>query len=134
MLLKIKKIQKKGLIGKPTFELHPELVLSDNERKLIKHYGLQTQQLASKKRVSMFGNPSETETTINVEELWNGDSYKCKSLEEVIDYRNKLIEACKNLRVFLAVAETFEGTEVIDIDALLSEDSEEDVIEELEEL
>lgn len=78
MLLKIKKSQKKGMMGKPTFELHPELVLSDHERKLIKHYGLHKQQLASKKMVSMFGNPLETETSINVEELWNGDSYKCR--------------------------------------------------------
>ncbi|MFL0805557.1 MAG: hypothetical protein K6L81_17720 [Agarilytica sp.] len=133
MFLRIRKSQKKGVMGKTTFELHPELVLSDHERKLIKHYGLQKQQLASKKIVSMFGNPLETETSINVEELWNGDSYKCKSLEEVINYRNKLIEACKNLKVFLDVAETFEGVEEIDIDALLSEKLTEENIEELEE-
>lgn len=55
------------------------------------------------------------------------------NVEEVINYRNKLIEACKNLRIFLEVAETFEGTEVIDIDALLSESNEGEVIDELEE-
>ena len=130
MLLKIRKTQKKGVLGKPTFEIYPELVLTEREKKLIKHYGLQKQQLASKKMVSMFGNPLDSELSINVEDLWNGDSYKCKSLDEVIDYRSKLIEACKNLRIFLEVAESFEGVEEIDIDSLVYESPEEELEEE----
>jgi len=125
MLLKIRKTQKKGVLGKPTFEIYPELVLTEHEKSLIEHYHLQMQPLASKKMVSMFGNPLDTELTISVEDLRKGDSYKCKSLAEVIGYRSRLIEACMNLRIFLKAAESFEGVEEIDIDALINDNSDE---------
>jgi len=101
--------------------IQPELVLSAEERELVKHYGLEEQVLTSKKLVGLFGSALEGDAMVTVGQLLRGDSFKCKSLEEVISYRTKLIEACKNLKIFLEVARTFGGVEAIDIDALLDD-------------
>ena len=124
MMLKIIKSQKKGLMGGPSFELRPELFMTDDEVRLIDHYGLQNQPLASTKVVSAFGgNPIESAVTFI--KLTSGIIYKCKSLTEIIVCREQLIEACKNLKALLIAAASFEDTEEIDFDALLV-DVEED--------
>lgn len=120
MKLKIKKSQHKGLIGKPAFSVTPELILTDEERELIAHYKMQKQVLFSKKAISILGNPTDDLINVTVDGLLNGDSYKCKSLDEVITYKNSLIEACQNLKVFLDVARSFSGEESYDIDEMVA--------------
>ena len=121
MKLNIKKSQHKGLIGKPSFSITPNLFLTDEEIDLINHYKLQKQVLYSKKTLSILGNPTENEISVSVEGLMKGDSFKCKSLEEVISYKNSLIEACQNLKLFIDAARSFTGDEEYDIDEMITE-------------
>ncbi len=93
MKLKINKFQTKGLIGKPSFEVRPEIELSEEERELIRHYKLQHQILLSRKLTNIFGKVSNNEVSVTVDQLLGGDVYKCKDLDEVISYTDSLVEA-----------------------------------------
>ena len=122
MLLKITKSFKKGMMGGSTFELRPELVLNEDEVQLIDHYGLQDKPLASIIADSL---GARNESDITVMKLASREIYRCKSLAEVMEYRERLIEACENLKALLIAAASFEGTEEIHIDALLVDVEEE---------
>jgi hypothetical protein len=48
---------------------------------------------------------------ITVDSLQRGQHIECKSLEELREAEDALIEACKTLKAYLAVATTFDGRE-----------------------
>jgi hypothetical protein len=48
---------------------------------------------------------------ITISSLSNGQHIECKSLDEVMGAEAALVDACTNLRAYLDVAATFDGTE-----------------------
>jgi hypothetical protein len=50
---------------------------------------------------------------ITVDSLQRGQHIECKSLEELLQAEEALMEACKNLRAYLDTAASFDGREVL---------------------
>ena len=65
--------------------------------------------------VNIWGQPTDYLIDVKVMNLLSGQSYKCKSLAEVISYSESLKEACETLKTYLEVAKSFGGQEVIEI-------------------
>ncbi|MBV9670040.1 MAG: hypothetical protein JOZ43_03700 [Acidobacteriales bacterium] len=51
--------------------------------------------------------------TVTVDSLQRGQHIECKSLDEVVGAEQALIEACQNLKGYLATAATFDGKEQV---------------------
>lgn len=50
---------------------------------------------------------------ITIESLQRGQHIECKTMEELLDAEERLLEACKNLKSYLDIATTFDGREVL---------------------
>jgi hypothetical protein len=120
MKLAIVSSQSKGLMGGVSFEVKGRVELTPQEQELIRHYKLEGTVVLKKKAKNIWGQVTDVEVSVLVKNLLSGDSFKCKSLDEVISYRESLISACRNLKSYLDVARTFDNEEIIDIDALLA--------------
>lgn len=115
MKLLLAKNQSKGLMGGVSFEVKARVELTQEEQELVKHYKLENEVLLSKKMVGFWGQPLDQTVQVSVKNLLNGENYKCKDLGEVIAYSDSLKSACKTLWVYLNVARSFGGQEVIEI-------------------
>jgi len=115
MRLRIIKGQNKGMLGGVSFQVQAQVELSDEERNLIQHYKLEKEVVLSKKLIGFWGQPLDVSVSVTVQKLMQGDTYKCKDLNEVIGYRDSLMEACKTLKGYLEVARSFGGEEVVEI-------------------
>jgi hypothetical protein len=120
MKLRLVSGQNKGLMGGVSFEVKGRVELTPEEQELIRHYKLEGSVVLKKKAKNIWGQVTDTEVSVLVKNLLSGDSFKCKSLDEVISYRESLISACRNLKSYLDVARTFDKEEIIDIDAMLA--------------
>lgn len=114
MKLILTKDQSKGLMGGVSFEVKAQVQLTEEEKKLIQHYKLE-KEILLQKRLIIWGQPTDHLIDVSVMNLLSGESYKCKSLEEVISYSDSLKEACKTLKIYLEIAKSFGGQEVIEI-------------------
>lgn len=56
---------------------------------------------------------SSLRLNITIRNLERGHHIECKSLEELLAAEEAIMEACQNLRVFLDIAATFDGSEVV---------------------
>jgi hypothetical protein len=115
MKLILTKDQSKGMMGGVSFEVKAQVQLADEEKKLIQHYKLEKEILFQKKMVNIWGQPTDHLIDVKVMNLLSGQSYKCKSLDEVISYSDSLKEACETLKTYLEIAKSFGGQEVIEI-------------------
>lgn len=50
---------------------------------------------------------------ISIASLWRGQHVECKTLEELLGAEDAIMEACRNLKAYLATAATFDGGEVL---------------------
>lgn len=115
MKLLLTKAQSKGLLGGVKFEVKARVELTDEERELVRHYNLGDEMLLSKKRSNIFGQLTDDEVSVTVNDLIHEETYKCQDLGEVMTYSNDLVEACETLKAYLEVARGFGGEEVIEI-------------------
>ena len=128
MQLKIKRSQKSGLTGTPIFILDVMAELSDEEHELVKKYRLKNllvytseaadQNLAKANAGSWAGLGGTfmdrlTKRSFSLGDLVNGQHIECKDLNEVIGTENQVHIACQNIRGYLEVAKSFDGTEHI---------------------
>jgi len=114
MKLILTKEQSKGIMGGISFKVTAQVNLSYEEKELIKHYKLE-KEILFRKRMVFWGEPTDTFIDVKVIDLLAGETYKCKSLEEVMNYSSSLKEACETLKIYLEAAKTFGGQEVIEI-------------------
>lgn len=119
MKLALVSSQSKGLMGGVSFEVKGRVDLAPEEQQLIRHYKLEGSVVLKKKAKNIWGQVTDMDVAVSVKNLLSGDSFKCKSLDEVISYRESLITACRNLKAYLDVARTFDNEVIVDIDALL---------------
>ena len=129
MKLLLTKAQSKGLLGGVKFEVKAKVELTDEERELVRRYKLEDETLVSRKVSNMLGQLADSnmvgeltggkftgrEVSITVTNLINGDTYKCKDLNEVMNYSDQLVDGCETLKAYLEVARGFGGEEVIEI-------------------
>lgn len=128
MQLKIKRSQKSGLTGTPIFILDVMAELSDEEHELVKKYRLKNllvytseaanQNLAKAEAGNWAGLGGAfmdrlTKRSFSLGDLVNGQHIECKDLDEVIGTENQVHIACQNIRGYLDVAKSFDGTEQI---------------------
>lgn len=64
-------------------------------------------------KAAALGALSAMKLRITVNSLQKGQHIECKSLDELLGAETAVIEACKNLRVYLDTAATFDGREVL---------------------
>ena len=64
-------------------------------------------------KAAALGALSAMKLRITVNSLQRGQHIECKSLDELLGAEAAVIEACKNLRVYLDTAATFDGREVL---------------------
>lgn len=111
----LSKNQSKGMTGKINFSVYARAEMSEDATNLIRHYKLQNEILFQKKMVNIWGQSTEHLIDVRVKHLLNGQSYSCKSLDEVISYSDSVKSACKVLISYLKVASSFGGKEIIEI-------------------
>lgn len=114
MKLYLTKDQSKGMIGAVSFEVVAKVHLTEEESDLIKYYKLDNEILVQKKMVNIWGQLTDHLIDVRVKHLVNGQTYKCKSLDEVISYSESLVSACTTLRNYLEIANSFGGKEVFE--------------------
>jgi hypothetical protein len=114
MKLLITKDQSKGMMGGVSFEVRAQVQLTEDEKQLIQHYKLDNEILFQKKLVNIWGQVTDQFIDVRVKNLLAGQSYKCKSLDEVIGYSESLKSSCETLKSYLEVAKSFGGQEVVE--------------------
>ena len=135
MQLLIKRSQQQaGLISKKiSFAMTIRAQYTEAERALINKYSLggsiiydsaQTQGYIDRAGASQsalktvgFLALSKMGLSVSIASLQKGHQINCPDLSEMLDCENAIVEACKNVKVFLEAAETFDGREiVVDLD------------------
>jgi hypothetical protein len=128
MQLKIRRSQKSGLTGTPIFVLDVMAELNSEDTELVSKYRLSKQLVyqsdaaaanrdnAINGQLSAFGGVMMdrlTKRSFSLGDLVNGQHIECKDLNEVIGTEVQVHEACKNIRAYLDVARSFDGSEQI---------------------
>jgi hypothetical protein len=128
MHLTLKRSQhKEGMMGKKViFVLDAHAVLTEEEAYNVREYGLGSDVIynsdASKKHLDagrsggLVGSlthlaMASMSLNITVTSLTQGQTIKCKTLDEVLGAEEALRSACQNLKGYLDAAATFDGTE-----------------------
>jgi hypothetical protein len=136
MLLKIKRAQKSSMMGAAVFTLDFQAEISKEERALIDKYKLGKVNVYSSEAfqknaqtaaatgqgVGILKGAMSLATAllfnlkINVDDLVGGRHLEMKDLEEMVSAEKQIVEACNNLKGYLAVAKSFDGSvETIEI-------------------
>jgi len=113
MKLKLRRDQqeKKGLFGGSKgfdFRLTFQVELTPEERELIKRYKTGNYLLAAYKI-------GDIELPLRVRSLEKGHTSVVEDVTELLDLEEKIKEACKNLKILLAVMASFGGEEIVEI-------------------
>ncbi len=134
MQLLIKRTQRAGgmLGGKTIFALTIRAQYTEQERNDINRYKLGGEVIYSSRAAAEhldrmenaglakgFGSLILAKMNLNVTiaSLQQGHSVECKDLAELLECENAIISACKNVKVFLEAAASFDGREiVVDLD------------------
>lgn len=64
-------------------------------------------------KAAALGAFAMTRLTITISSLSRGQHIECKSMDELIGAENAIMIACQNLKQYLDVAKTFDGTQVV---------------------
>lgn len=112
MKLHLKRDQAKKLLGGVKFEISARVQLDDEEQSLVKRYKAHKEVLHRKEKKIPFTEKTITfETTI--QSFTAGQTYKCDSIYEIIEYEEAIKEACEKFYIFLGTMKRFGGEEVI---------------------
>lgn len=128
MKLKIRRSQKKAVMGKAVFILDVRVGLEDDESELVRKYQLQKQVVYENATAAQNLNSAQSgnvaalggllmdrmlKRRFTIGDLIGGQHLECKDLAEVIAAEHQVGEACQNVANYLSVAKNFDGSEVI---------------------
>lgn len=136
MQLKIKRSQRTGgmLGGKVFFALDIRAEYAAEEKANINKYNLGGEVIynseAAKRHLESMGQSldgsgkgvlravgslalAKLNLNVTIASLAQGQHIECRDLNELLEAENALREACKNLKAFLEVAASFDGSEVV---------------------
>ena len=132
MLLKIKRSQKSSMMGNAVFALDFRAEISDEERKLIDKYklgravaysseafqknldtavGMRNGGVGLLKGMASFASAMLFNLKITMNDLADGQHLEMKNLNEMLSAENQIVQACNNMKAFLATAKSFDGHE-----------------------
>lgn len=106
MKLIVKKDQDVGMLGKVKFIINAKVSLTDEESALVKKYNVKKEVLFSK------NNFMQTEITIG--SLIDGETFSCKTIEEILKFEEIIKKSCQNLKIKLDTMKSFGGEYEID--------------------
>jgi hypothetical protein len=137
--LKLRRSQKSGLLGKPSFVLDARADLTPEAKGLVTKYGLGSlvvydskarQQRAEQAaghfdaaHVQSYGSAGRSlwssakglanaaVMALSLRVTVNGQHIECKDLDELLGAEAAIVEACKNLKAYIETAQTFDGRE-----------------------
>ncbi|MHA6287130.1 hypothetical protein [Maricaulis sp. CAU 1757] len=128
MQLKIRRSQKTGLTGKVVFQLDVMAELTPDEKALVQQYKLGKELVYSSEAADRNAEMARagslkalggmvldraTKRRFTMNDLINGQHLECKDLGELTDTEEQVHVACHNIRRYLEVAKSFDGTEHI---------------------
>lgn len=128
MKLKIRRSQKNSLTGKAIFIVDVMVDLDGEEQALVAKYKLQKeivyqnskaeQNMAEAQSGSMAGlggmlMDKVLKRSFTISDLINGQHIECKDLAEVLAVEDQVEMACHNIKKYLELAKTFDGSEVV---------------------
>ncbi len=128
MKLKIRRSQKNSLTGKAIFMVDVMADLDGEEQALVAKYKLQKeivyqnskaeQNMAEAQSGSMTGlggmlMDKILKRSFTIGNLVDGQHIECKDLAEVLVAEDQVETACKNIKKYLELAKTFDGSEVV---------------------
>lgn len=128
MQLKVRRNQKTSMLGKVIFTLDVRAELSAEETGLVTRYKLAnevvytTDQSSANADRAHAGNAMALAKLLadkvlknffTVSDLVSGQHIECKELQQVLAAEEQVRAACANLKQHLALAQTFDGTEVV---------------------
>lgn len=112
MKLHLKRDQAKKLMGGVKFEISARIELNDEEKDLVKRYKAYKEVLHWKEKKIPFTGKTIM-FKINIDSFTEGQTYKCDSINEIVEYEEAIKEACKNFYIYLEAMKRFGGEEVI---------------------
>lgn len=120
--------------GKVMFTLDARVDLTDEEKALIKKYGLAKEVIYNSEKSKRYLGAAQgalaaggggflkasiglamaaLSLNITIESLAKGHHIECKDLDELLATEQAIMEACRNIKVYLDTAVTFDGREVV---------------------
>lgn len=104
MQLKIKRtMEMKGLVTKkPVFGINFRGDYTPEEKVAINSYNLGGEVILNKEKL-----------TVTIKSLQGGHFTECPDLQTLLDTEKQIHDACEGLKKYLAVAETFDGQELV---------------------
>jgi len=138
--LKIRRTQRTGTFGKPTFVLDVRAELAPDDRDLITRYGLgdtvvydskarraRNEEVAGNLQAAASGSAGRATwqalkgvtamalaamtLRVTINSLLKGQQIACKELDELLAAEAAIVEACNNVKAYLTAAVTFDGRE-----------------------
>tara|TARA_R110002073_G_scaffold69054_6_gene171318 strand:- start:10347 stop:10751 length:405 start_codon:yes stop_codon:yes gene_type:complete len=128
MHLKLRRSQKSGLTGTAIFVLDVMAELTAEEAELVKKYKLQKQLVYTSEAADQNLARADagswagvggilmdrlTKRSFSLGDLVAGQHLECKNLDEVIGTENQVHTACQNIRGYIDVARSFDGSEQV---------------------
>ena len=98
-----------------TFKVKAIVEISEEEKQLIKHYNIGNYTILERKRKNIFGELTNDIVKISINDLQIGHTFSCKSLDEIITFKENVKDASLNLKAILEVARNFEGEETFEV-------------------
>lgn len=113
MKLYITRDQAKGFLGGVKFELRAKVELTKEEAELIKKYKADKEVLL-KKEIKIPFTGRAIEFDIKIENLVNGQTFKCSDVVDILETEKNVKEAAQNFKTYLEIMKNFGGEEVIE--------------------
>ena len=116
MKLIIVRDQAKGLFGGVKFELRAQVQLTKEEADLVNKYRAGGEVLMLKKTKTILGMEVEQAVPqrLTIQHLVDGQTFKCKSISEILSYEADVKESCGSFKVYLEMMKNFGGQEVVE--------------------
>lgn len=108
MKLFIVRDQAKGFFGGVKFEIKVRVELTEEESALIKKYNAEKEILLQKEiKIPFASQPGIL--NIDIKNLIEGLSFKCKDIGEILDFEKHIKEACQQVKEYLDAMKQFGG-------------------------
>lgn len=122
MKLFITRDQAKGTFGGISFELRARVELATEEAVLVKKYKAHKEVLFKKETglsqitggLAGFVTPGLAVRSITIEDMVNGQVFKCKDIGEILGYEAMVKESCEAFKIYIEAMRSFGGEEVIE--------------------
>ena len=125
MKLLLRRSQKSGILGSPTFTLDVRAEIAEQEKENIRTYKLGKTMLYTRDELAdpgkgLLGLASRAafkmmNISVSVDDLTSGKRIECKDIMEMLGVEEQIKEAAQNFKNVLEAAARFGGEEVVEL-------------------